>query len=136
MKKLVLLIILILPFNIYAQSSLIIKKNMEGQPKIESSMGNVKKHKPVSSSFTIKNTLKTPLVLISPEKNKKGECTVTQFPKAPIMPGDSASLQTTCKFGYVETSGYRRKTLYIIASAAGYNKRIQLIHKAFVYKYV
>lgn len=129
-----LLLIYLTSLSVFAQTSLSIDENQATTPKLSISFGDVKKHEPLSTTFTLKNDLKTPIIVLSPEKNKKnGECTIAEYPKAPIMPSGKATIKTVCKFGYVDEAGFRQKTISLYLNSTNFSKSLQLVHRANVY---
>jgi hypothetical protein len=75
-------------------------------------MGKMKEGEEISQSFKFKNTGKSPLV-ISDAKGSCG-CTVPEWPRAPIAPGESGEIRF--KFNSKGKSGLQDKTITIVAN--------------------
>lgn len=80
--------------------------------KMEHDFGKLTTDKPVSTTFTITNTGKNPLIITS-AKGSCG-CTVPQYPTAPIEPGKTGKIDVT--FDPKGKSGPNNKTVTILAN--------------------
>ena len=89
--------------------------------------GNVQQGIPVKHKFTIKNTGSQPLVI--DKVNTTCGCTATQWPKEPIMPGESASI--TAQYNAAKM-GYFKKPATIISNAS--NGQVKLFLEGTVVK--
>lgn len=80
--------------------------------KMEHDFGTITDDKPVATTFTLTNTGKNPLI-ISQAKGSCG-CTVPTYPKAPIAPGESGTIEVS--FNPSGKAGAQNKTVTIIAN--------------------
>ncbi|MGB0885059.1 MAG: DUF1573 domain-containing protein [Chitinophagales bacterium] len=80
--------------------------------KMEHDFGTIGDDKNATTTFTITNTGNNPLI-ISSAKGSCG-CTVPTYPKAPIAPGESGTLEVS--FDPKGKSGAQNKTVTIIAN--------------------
>lgn len=79
--------------------------------------GTITDDKPVSTTFTITNTGKKPLI-ISQAKGSCG-CTVPTYPKTPIAPGETGNIEVT--FNPKGKAGAQNKTVTLIANTTPAN---------------
>ncbi len=79
--------------------------------------GEISDQKPVSTKFTITNTGKEPLIIT----NAKGSCgcTVPTWPKQPLAPGETGTIDVT--FNPKGKSGAQNKTVTLIANTSPAN---------------
>ncbi|WP_448518133.1 DUF1573 domain-containing protein [Rhodoflexus sp.] len=76
--------------------------------------GNIPQNQPVTASFKFKNTGKVPLVITSAQGSCG--CTVPNWPKEPIAPGESAEIKATFN---AAAPGAFNKTVSITANVEG-----------------
>lgn len=86
MKKIILALgsVLFLALGVNAQASIEFEKTVHD-------FGNMKQHGDASTEFVFKNTGTEPLII----SNAKGSCgcTVPQWPREPIQPGETAAIK-------------------------------------------
>lgn len=76
--------------------------------------GNIPQNQPVTASFKFKNTGKVPMVITSAVGSCG--CTVPNWPKEPIAPGESAEIKATFN---AAAAGAFNKTVSITANVDG-----------------
>ena len=94
-------IVSLMIFSFFVLCSFNIKKNVKNDTEkaavewtsITYNFGKIEKNKPVTASFELKNTSMVPLVINS-VKASCG-CTVADYPKKPLMPGEVSYIKVT-----------------------------------------
>lgn len=74
--------------------------------------GSIKEGEMVSYEFSFTNNGKTPLIITS--ASGSCGCTVPEYPKDPLLPGQSASLKVT--FNSAGKPGHQEKSVTIVAN--------------------
>ena len=85
--------------------------------RMEHDFGTITDDKPATTTFTLTNTGNNPLI-ISSAKGSCG-CTVPTYPKAPIAPGESESIEVS--FNPSGKAGAQNKTVTLIANTTPAN---------------
>ncbi|GAA4088413.1 DUF1573 domain-containing protein [Mucilaginibacter panaciglaebae] len=75
--------------------------------------GKIKQGESVSHSFKFTNTGKSPLIIVSAVASCG--CTTPNWPKSPVMPGDTGSISVT--FNSVGKSGLQDKLITVTANS-------------------
>jgi hypothetical protein len=116
-----LIVVLCLAVNfVFAQSTSTPAKSAINNTKVPKAsfdktvhdFGKIQQGKPVTTSFTVKNTGKAPLIISSVQSSCG--CTVPSYPKEPIPPHKTGTITAT----------------YNAAAIGDFNKTITIIHNA------
>ena len=94
--------------KIYAQDQVDEIKPLGEWEETTHDFGKVAKGKPVTATFIVKNVSMVPLVITS-VKPTCG-CTVADYPKEPVKPGEKAEIKATYN---AATPGFFTKTVYV-----------------------
>jgi len=81
--------------------------------KTEIDCGKIFYKEPIKLEFNFKNTSMVPLIIENVESTCG--CTVTEFPRKPIMPGKSSKIIVTYD---AENIGFFKKTVYVYTNTA------------------
>jgi len=86
----------------------------------EHAFGDVKEGEKVSHDFKFKNDGKSPLILSN--VMIACDCTTSEWPKAPIMPGKEAIIKVM--FDSEDKDGLQKKVLVVLSNASNGTERI------------
>lgn len=104
------------------------EKTVQAGPRItfeesEYNFGDIHQGEKVEHIFTFENTGTEPLILSN--VNVTCGCTATDWPRTPVVPGDTAQLKVT--FNSTGKMGSQTKVVTVISNAVNSQERIRMV---------